>query len=205
VDLAGFEDISTRAHYFREDFLAVHRCGLALTVHAGENDDAEGIWSAVFDLNARRLGHALSLRESPDLLRSVADRRIGIEMCPYANFQIKGFAMDESFVTQASGTHATTVPSSQRLDATTVPSSQRLDATYPLLAYLRAGVSVTVNTDNIGISAASLTENFLLLPRLCPGIRRLDVLQLLRNAIDQSFLDTAAKNHLLAEMNISHR
>ncbi len=194
VDLAGFEDISTRAHYFREDFLAVHRCGLALTVHAGENDDAEGIWSAVFDLNARRLGHALSLRESPDLLRSVADRRIGIEMCPYANFQIKGFAMDESFVTQASGTHATTVP-----------SSQRLDATYPLLAYLRAGVSVTVNTDNIGISAASLTENFLLLPRLCPGIRRLDVLQLLRNAIDQSFLDTAAKSHLLAEMNISHR
>lgn len=47
VDLAGYEVPETRAHYFREEFTAVHRCGLALTVHAGENDDAEGIWPAV--------------------------------------------------------------------------------------------------------------------------------------------------------------
>lgn len=178
VDLAGYEDITTRAHYFREDFRAVHRCGLALTVHAGENDDAEGIWSAVFDLNARRIGHALSMGESPDLLRSVADRRIGIEMCPYANLQIKGFPLDAA-----------------------VEGNQHA---YPLRRYLAAGVPVTVNTDNIGISNASLTENFLLLPRLCPGIRRLDVLQLLRNAADQAFLSPADKNHLLARMSIPH-
>ena len=178
VDLAGYEDITTRAHYFREDFRAVHRCGLALTVHAGENDDAEGIWSAVYDLNARRIGHALSLGESPDLLRSVADRRIGVEMCPYANLQIKG----------------------SPLDAAVEGNPQA----YPLRRYLAAGVPVTVNTDNIGISNASLTENFFLLPRLCPGIRRLDVLQLLRNAVDQSFLSPAQKNHLLARITIPH-
>jgi adenosine deaminase len=167
VDLAGFEDVSTRAHYFREDFRAVHRCGLALTVHAGENDDAEGIWSAVFDLNARRVGHALSLGESPDLLRSVADRRIGIEMCPFANLQIKGFPL---------GHEAMDSP-----------------AAYPLLKYLAAGVPVTVNTDNIGISAAGLSENILLLARLCPGITRLHVLELLRNGIDQAFASTSSK------------
>jgi adenosine deaminase len=178
VDLAGFEDITTRAHYFREDFRAVHRCGLALTVHAGENDDAEGIWSAVFDLNARRIGHALSLGESPDLLRSVADRRIGIEMCPFANLQIKGFPLDDETFED--------------------PQS------YPLLRYLQAGVPVTVNTDNIGISAATLTGNFLLLPRLCPGITRLHVLQLLRNSLDQSFLASSDKSQLLSEMKINH-
>lgn len=183
VDLAGFEDPTTRAHYFREDFTAAHRSGLGITIHAGENDDAEGIWSAILDLNTRRVGHALHLADSPTLLKTVADRRIGIEMCPYANLQIKGFPMD----TEGGGMSPADIP------------------TYPLLTYLRAGVSVTINTDNIGISAASLTENFCLLPRLCPGIRRLDVLQLLRNAIDQSFLSPAGKNRLLAEMKIPHR
>ncbi|MEI8108267.1 MAG: CRISPR-associated ring nuclease [Verrucomicrobiota bacterium] len=189
VDLAGYEDISTRAHYFRDDFRAIHRCGLALTVHAGENDDAEGIWSAVFDLNARRLGHALSLRDSPDLLRSVVDRRIGIEMCPYANFQIKGFwrglGSDENPGVVSS--HPT-----------------RALPTYPLLSYLEAGAAVTVNTDNIGISGASLTDNFLLLPSLCPKITRLQILHLLRNAVDQCFLSSREKVELLAKLHIPH-
>jgi REP element-mobilizing transposase RayT len=167
VDLAGFEDASTRAHYFREEFTAIHRCGLALTVHAGENDDAEGIWSAVFDLNARRLGHALHLADCPELLRSVAERGIAVEMCPYANFQIKGFA----------------------------PMPGR--PAYPLLDYLKQGVRVTVNTDNIGISAGSLGDNILQLSQLCPGITRMHILQLLRNAIDSAFLSTMEKSRLL--------
>lgn len=178
VDLAGYEDITTRAHYFREDFTAAHRSGLGITIHAGENDDAEGIWSAILDLNTRRLGHALHLADSPTLLKTVADRRIGIEMCPYANLQIKGFP----------------------LDAEALGNSQA----YPLLKYLQAGISVTVNTDNIGISAASLTENYLLLPRLCPGITRLDILQILRNSLDESFLSSTEKAKHLEKMKINH-
>lgn len=170
VDLAGFEDESTRAHYFREEFTAIHRCGLALTVHAGENDDAEGIWSAVFDLNARRLGHALRLEDCPELLRSVAARGIGVEMCPYANFQIKGFD----------------------------PMEGR--PRYPLKKYLTEGVKVTVNTDNIGISSATLTDNFLFLPTLCLDLTRMDVLRLLRNAIDSAFLPPPEKINLLARV-----
>lgn len=176
VDLAGYEDTSTRAHYFREDFSAAHRVGLGITIHAGENDDAEGIWSAILDINTRRLGHALHLADSPTLLKTVADRRIGIEMCPYANLQIKGFPLDSG---------------SEGILPISLPN-------YPLLDYLQAGIPVTVNTDNIGISDASLTENFLLLPRLCPGITRLHILKLLRNAIDQAFLTGPEKDHLLA-------
>lgn len=182
VDLAGYEDITTRANYFRQDFTAAHRVGLGITIHAGENDDAEGIWSAILDLNTRRLGHALHLADSPTLLKTVADRRIGIEMCPYANLQIKGFPLDS----RNEGNLPTSFPS------------------YPLLDYLQAGIPVTINTDNIGISAASLTENFLLLPRLCPGITRLHVLHLLRNSIDQAFLATKDKPTLLTGMKISN-
>lgn len=175
VDLAGFEDPSTRAHYFREEFTAVHRCGLAVTVHAGENDDAEGIWRAVFDLNARRLGHALHLANSPELLRSVAQRGIAVEMCPYANHQIRGYRLD-------------------------VIASDR--PVYPLLDYLRQGIRVTVNTDNIGISAASLTENLLFSVRLCPALTRLDLLRLQRNALDAAFLSPTQRNALIQQFSL---
>ncbi len=168
VDLAGYETRDTRASLFTTDFEPVHRVGLAVTVHAGENDDAEGIWQAVFKLNARRLGHALRLQESPDLLRAVAERGIGVEMCPYANYQIQGFAP----------MHGKPI--------------------YPLAQYLQQGIKVTVNTDNIGISAASLVDNLHFLRILCPGIRRLDILQITRHALDTAFLPSAEKSQLLS-------
>lgn len=129
VDLAGFEDKDTRPQYFQTDFDLAHRTGLAVTAHAGENDDVESIWQAVFKLNARRLGHALNLNQAKDLLRAVAERSVGIEMCPYANYQIAGF----------------------------YPMSGK--KVYPLADYMEQGVKVTVNTDNIGISKAGLNEN----------------------------------------------
>ena len=179
VDLAGYEDVTTRAHYFREEFTGIHRCGLALTVHAGENDDAEGIWRAVFDLNARRLGHALSLAQSPELLRSITDRGIGLEMCPYANYQIGSFLLDPA----------------DQVDHPDNPPRQPLP--YPLLDYLNAGARVTVNTDNIGISSATLTDNLLLAARLCPKLTRLDVLRMHRHALDSAFCSANQRVTLL--------
>lgn len=176
VDLAGYEDRATRAHYFREDFTAVHRAGLAVTVHAGENDDAEAIWSAVFDLNARRIGHALHLIHSPALLEVVAARGIGIEMCPYANQQIVGFALPKT-------------------PGQAAPARDR----YPLSDYLRRGIPVSVNTDNIGISGAGGTENALLAARLCPGLTRLELVAILANAINTSFLSALERQSLLAD------
>ncbi len=185
VDLAGFEHKETRAALFAADFDAVHRVGLAVTIHAGENDDAEGIWQAVFKLNARRLGHALHLQQSPDLLRAVAERRIGVEMCPAANLQIKGYPLDRAAADESAPAKAPAPP--------LVPDTDR----YPLLTYLRGGVPVTVNTDNLGISAASLSENLALAARLCPGLTRLDILQLQRHALDSAFVSPSHRKALL--------
>jgi adenosine deaminase len=173
VDLAGWERPETRAALFATDFEPVHRVGLAVTVHAGENDDAEGIWQAVFKLNARRLGHALHLAEASDLLREVAARGIGIEMCPFANVQIKGFATGP-----AAGV------------------TGRFPA-YPLRTYLDAGVRVTVNTDNIGISDASLTDNLLLAAKLCPALTRMDMLRLLAHALQVAFISPADRERVV--------
>ncbi len=114
----------------------------------------------MFKLHARRLGHALHLDQAEDLRRVVADRRIGVEMCPFANMQIKGFD----------------------------PINGQGKSAYPLLSYLRSGICVTVNTDNPGISAATLSDNLLLLAELCPGIRRIELLRLQRNALEAAFL-----------------
>jgi len=172
VDLAGFESERTRAELFQIDFEPVHRVGLAVTVHAGENDDAEGIWQAVYKLHARRLGHALHLSQAEDLERVVADRRIGVEMCPYANMQIKGFS-------PVNGTDA---------------------SDYPLLRYLRGGICVTANTDNLGISAATLSDNLLLLADLCPGITRIELLRLQRNALECAFLSNEDRMSRVAQL-----
>lgn len=171
VDLAGFENAETRPQYFQTDFDLAHRTGLAVTAHAGENDDVESIWQAVFKLNARRLGHALHLLKGRDLLRAVVERGIGIEMCPFANYQIMGFH----------------------------PMKEK--KRYPLLDYLKHGVKVTVNTDNIGISQAGLSENCRILAEMLPEITLLDLLQLQRNAQDVAFAHHDQKMGIAKLMN----
>lgn len=173
VDLAGFEFKKTRPMYFETDFQMAHRCGVSVTVHAGENDDAESIWQAVYKLSAQRIGHGLHLQDAEDLLRAVAQRRIGVEMCPYANYQIKGFPLDPE------------------------PNNPNQ---YPALKYHQAGIPVTINTDNPGISAATLSDNLLLLARLCPSIRRMDILQLLRNSAETAFLVPKQRDQLLQKL-----
>lgn len=171
VDLAGYENKETRPAYFANDFIGIHRSGIAVTAHAGENDDAESIWQAVYQLQARRIGHGLELLQAEDLMRTMAERQIGIEMCPYANYQIKGFKpMDGQ------------------------------DRSYPLLKYMEAGIPVTVNTDNIGISSANLTDNFILLAHLTPGITRLQILHIIRNSISVAFIHPEFRQNLLSQM-----
>lgn len=169
VDLAGFESRETRAALFETDFQPAHRAGLAVTVHAGENDEVEGIWQAVFRLHARRLGHALRLENGPDLLRVVVERGIGVELCPFANYQIQGYPLDPA------------------------PGA---NGTYPFRRYLEAGVKATVNTDNLGISSASLSANLLFLSRLCPGVTRLELLRAQANAVEVAFASHAERERL---------
>jgi len=168
VDLAGFEQPSTRPSYYNAQFNPIHKKGMALTIHAGENDDSEAIWDAVFKLNTRRIGHGLHLYQDQNLLKSVINRKIGIEMCPYANYQIKGFK-----------------------------PMKGVDTFYPLIDYLRKGAAVTINTDNIGISAANITDNFLLAVKMNPDLTRMELLQIIRNGLEQAFIDVSLRNTLI--------
>jgi adenosine deaminase len=171
-DLAGYENKETRAKYYESNFEIVHRKGLDITIHAGENDDSEGIWQAIYKLNTRRIGHGLNLYQDKNLIRSVINRKIGVEMCPYANYQIVGFK-----------------------------PMKRKTKNYPLSDYLQHGIQICINTDNIGISDANITDNFMLLIQLNPGITRMQVLSLVRNGMLQAFVGYKFRLQMLKEFN----
>jgi len=86
IDLAGDEG-NFPPELFTEHFRKARDAGLAVTVHAGEAGGAEGIWSAIRDLGATRIGHAVRALEDPALLDYFAEHRIGLECNLTSNVQ----------------------------------------------------------------------------------------------------------------------
>lgn len=58
---------------------------LNLTIHAGEAWGPDSIRQALFYCGAHRIGHGISLRKDPELMRYFADHRIPLEICPSSN------------------------------------------------------------------------------------------------------------------------
>ncbi len=179
-DLAGNESACS-PEQVRTAFLSLMKKCVHLTVHAGETDDVDKMWQAVYHLNAERIGHGLKLGENPELSRHFLDRRVGIEMCPSSNAQIVGYK-----------------------DAC-IEASQHYPV-YPLKAYLEQGLRATVNTDNPGISRTNLTREYHRATRLSPhGLSKWQILQLIRNGYKSAFLPRSQRQALIkdAESEIS--
>lgn len=86
LDLAG-DEANFPAEWFRDHFRRARDAGWRITVHAGESAGPESIWSALRNLGAERLGHAIHAVEDPALLDYLAEHRIGIESCLTSNVQ----------------------------------------------------------------------------------------------------------------------
>ncbi|MGK5091136.1 CRISPR-associated ring nuclease [Deltaproteobacteria bacterium TL4] len=173
-DLAGNEN-HKKASEMRKAFLPLMKECLYLTIHAGETEDVESIWEAIYHLNASRIGHGLTLNENPLLLKHFIDRRITLEMCPSSNFQIIGF-QDNYY-----------------------PERKDFNE-YPLKTYLKEGLKVTVNTDNPGISKTNFTKELHRAARLSPGgLNAWELLQLIRNSFRGTFLSHEQSRKLLLD------
>jgi len=68
---------------------------------------------------------------------------------------------------------------------------------YPLADYLRAGVKVTVNTDNCGISRTSLSGEFYKAAEMSGGLSLWDCFALIRDSLLVAFVDKPARTRLL--------
>ena len=62
--------------------------GLEVTVHAGEVDGPESVWSALRDLGASRIGHGIRSIEDPALVDYLGEHRVGLEINITSNIHI---------------------------------------------------------------------------------------------------------------------
>ncbi len=179
-DLAGAEHVRAPAE-LRAAFRPLRERIIHLTIHAGEGEPVQNIWQAVYELNADRIGHGLTLAENADLLARFRDREIALEMCPSSNDQIVGFR-DHLL--------------------------GRGERPYPLGDYLAEGLRVTVNTDDPGMSRTHLSAEYHKAAALTDGgLSRWQILQLIRNGFRAAFCSHPdRRRHLLAaEKEIVHR
>jgi adenosine deaminase len=87
IDLAG-DEARFPASLFAEHFKRAREAGLQVTVHAGEVDGPQSVWSAIRDLGAARIGHGIHSLEDPALVEFLIDRRIGLEIAITSNVQV---------------------------------------------------------------------------------------------------------------------
>ena len=87
VDLAG-DEAGYPPKLFEAHFKRVRDAGLHVTIHAGEADGPHGVWSAIKDLGAERIGHGFRSIEDPALVDYLAEQGIGLESCPTSNLHI---------------------------------------------------------------------------------------------------------------------
>ena len=146
-----------------------------ISINAGGNVDASSIREAVYELNAERVSHCLTLTDNPAMMEEFLDRNIAIEMCPSSNFQIMGFR--DNYFSE---------------------TGRRL--IYPLKDYLDRGLNVVVSADNPGISRTDFSRELHRAARLTPGgLSIWDILKIVRNGFKASFAEHAIRNRLLRE------
>jgi len=93
LDLGGPE-VGNPPQKFKDAFEVAVACGLKVTVHAGEGagslkQNLANIETAIVQLRADRLGHAIDLARDGHLMSLVRDRSIVIEMNPISNLVLQ--------------------------------------------------------------------------------------------------------------------
>lgn len=87
ADLAGAEAIFPTKS-FEPVFRMAREAKVPFTIHAGEADGPESIWTAL-KFGARRIGHGVRCLEDETLVEYLREHRIPLEVCPTSNFQTK--------------------------------------------------------------------------------------------------------------------
>lgn len=87
VDLAGDEE-NYQPAMFASAIARARDAGLGVTVHAGEFTGPAGIWTAVYQLGATRIGHGIRAVDDAALLERLRDRGVTLELCPTSNVRL---------------------------------------------------------------------------------------------------------------------
>ncbi|RMF87954.1 MAG: adenosine deaminase [Nitrospirae bacterium] len=170
LDLAGDEGAAAPEDLEEAFEPAFHDC-LPVTIHAGEGEPADSIWSAAYRLHADRIGHGLTLAAAPELARRFRDRRICLELCPTSNREVVGYR-----------------------DPAVADSRDLPD--YPLRQLWDLGLHLTLCTDNPAISRTTLADEYLTAARMDGRLTRWEALTLMKHAFVHAFLPADERERL---------
>jgi aminodeoxyfutalosine deaminase len=170
----GGDELAMSAEEFRPvyDFTRSH--GLHSLVHAGEIGGPDEVRSAIEQLGAERIGHGIAAVLDPALMAMLAARRIPLEVCPTSNLRTGALAKLRGKRTAGLRDH-------------------------PVAELFRAGVPVTLSTDDPGMFETNLLQEY----EAAAGTG-LDAHQLARIAstsFEAAFLPEQERDRLVARLN----
>jgi adenosine deaminase len=87
IDLAGDEQ-NYPPGLFARPLAKARNAGLGVTVHAGEFAGPAGMWTAIYQLGATRIGHGIRAADDAPLLDLLRERRVTLELCPTSNLRL---------------------------------------------------------------------------------------------------------------------
>lgn len=95
VDLAG-DEAAFPTKKFHNLFEYAKKAGYPFTIHSGECGDVNNILLAA-EWGAKRIGHGIAMMRNKEAMKVIADKRIGVEMCPISNYQTRALAQDSRY------------------------------------------------------------------------------------------------------------
>lgn len=166
----GGDELARPAAEFRDVYDYAGAAGLHRLVHAGEVGGPDSVRDAVEILGAERIGHGIAAATDSKLMAMLAERSIGLEICPTSNLRTGALA-------RCLG-HA----------------GARL-ADHPLPKLVRAGIPVSVSTDDPAMFEATLVGEFNTLRPM--GLADQEIMRIAEGAFLGAFLPAAEKAALL--------
>lgn len=166
----GGDELARPAAEFREVYDYAAAEGLHRLVHAGEIGGANSVREAVEILGAERIGHGISAAADPRLVALLAERSIALEICPTSNLRTGALARHLGHAHAALEDH-------------------------PLPKLLRAGVPLSVSTDDPAMFDTTLAREFGALRKM--GLHNREILSIAEGGFGGAFLPPSEKSALL--------
>lgn len=173
--MGGFEE-AMPAEAFRGVYEYIRSEGLHAICHAGETGKASAVREAIEALGAERIGHGIAAAWDEGVMELVKQRGVTLEVCPTSNVKTGALAK------QLGKTSAT------------------IDE-HPLGKLVRAGVRVTLDTDDPAMFQANLLGEYAVAKRL--GLTSAEIRQVVERGFEAAFLSAGEKAEYLAAVRAS--
>lgn len=167
----GGDELSLPLSDFQPVYRKAEQHGLHLLAHAGETGGPQQIRDAIELLGVERVGHGIAAIRDPGLMRLLSERKIPLEVCPTSNLRTKALSIQ-------------------------LNSADPQITDHPLSKLFRAGVPVSISTDDPAMFHTNLVDEYFYAHQT--GLSLDELLQINRAGFEQAFVAREARDAYLA-------